>query len=292
MDTPGRKAGVVKFFNSQKGYGFIIPHEGDVEVFVHHTAILNNGGFRSLMEGEIVEFDVVKGPKGMQAANVSGPNGRSVKGDPRAGRTPFRVFSPFKSPSPSLLVPSSPSSPTGPPTGYITPLSPQQLNYPQSQGMPQGVYYAPAGWAYGQFPYPGTPTGMPFSPTAQPGSPTTFMTMPTAYPSPSAESSLPPFWGTVDASGNIVPAPLPSLTTTVDGGNEGSENNEESGKSQQPQQIPMGYPPYGYVPVQGGYALVAPGGYMTPAPFHPGMVQQQPPVPLPTSPTAQSGENA
>ncbi|KAJ3120111.1 hypothetical protein HK101_007049, partial [Irineochytrium annulatum] len=80
-----RCAGTVKFFNSQKGesriefgssYGFIIPDQGDLEVFVHHTAILKpDGGFRSLAENEQVEFDMLQGPKGLQAANVSGPGG-------------------------------------------------------------------------------------------------------------------------------------------------------------------------------------------------------------------------
>ncbi|ORY53099.1 CSD-domain-containing protein [Rhizoclosmatium globosum] len=83
-----RSAGYVKFFNAQKGYGFIIPHEGeaDAEVFVHHTAIIKpDGGFRSLLEGEDVEFDLIHGPKGLQAANVTGPGGTSVIGDPQAG---------------------------------------------------------------------------------------------------------------------------------------------------------------------------------------------------------------
>ncbi|RKP05099.1 cold-shock' DNA-binding domain-containing protein [Thamnocephalis sphaerospora] len=86
-----RKTGRVKFFNSQKGFGFVIPDDkatfGNAEVFVHHTAIHNDGGFKSLAEGEDVEFDMVKGPKGFQAANVTGPNGVSVKGDPNAGRS-------------------------------------------------------------------------------------------------------------------------------------------------------------------------------------------------------------
>ncbi|KAI8052462.1 cold-shock' DNA-binding domain-containing protein [Syncephalis plumigaleata] len=85
-----RKTGRVKFFNSQKGFGFVIPDDkatfGNAEVFVHHTAIHNDGGFKSLAEGEDVEFDMVKGPKGFQAANVTGPAGASVKGDPNAGR--------------------------------------------------------------------------------------------------------------------------------------------------------------------------------------------------------------
>ncbi|KAG0259385.1 Y box binding protein 1 [Actinomortierella ambigua] len=90
MSAPpsGRRTGRVKFFNSQKGFGFIIPSESSEanqvdEIFVHHTAIHNDGGFKSLAE---VEYDVVPGPKGMQAANVTGPGGVSVRGDPNAGR--------------------------------------------------------------------------------------------------------------------------------------------------------------------------------------------------------------
>jgi cold shock protein len=60
--------GTVKWFNDAKGYGFI-SQEGGEDVFVHHTAI-SMDGFRTLKEGEKVEFDVVQGPKGLQAANV------------------------------------------------------------------------------------------------------------------------------------------------------------------------------------------------------------------------------
>jgi CspA family cold shock protein len=60
--------GTVKWFNDAKGFGFISQESGD-DVFVHHTAI-NMDGFRTLKEGERVEFDVVQGPKGLQAANV------------------------------------------------------------------------------------------------------------------------------------------------------------------------------------------------------------------------------
>ncbi|KAG2221765.1 hypothetical protein INT45_003405 [Circinella minor] len=89
MESPPRKLGRVKFFNSVKGYGFIIPNDqvgqpNVEEVFVHHTAIYNSGGFKSLSEGEEVEYDLVQGPKGMQAANVSGPGGVPVRGDPYA----------------------------------------------------------------------------------------------------------------------------------------------------------------------------------------------------------------
>ena len=60
--------GTVKWFNDSKGYGFI-SQEGGEDVFVHHTAIQMDG-FRTLKEGERVEFEVTQGPKGLQAANV------------------------------------------------------------------------------------------------------------------------------------------------------------------------------------------------------------------------------
>ncbi len=63
-----RKSGTVKWFNDAKGFGFIATENGD-DVFVHFSAIQGNG-FRSLQEGAAVEFDVVEGPKGLQAANV------------------------------------------------------------------------------------------------------------------------------------------------------------------------------------------------------------------------------
>ena len=63
-----RKTGNVKWFNDAKGFGFITTEEGE-DVFVHFSAI-QGSGFRSLQEGAAVEFEVVKGPKGLQAANV------------------------------------------------------------------------------------------------------------------------------------------------------------------------------------------------------------------------------
>lgn len=60
--------GTVKWFNAEKGYGFI-SQTGGADVFVHHTAIMMNG-YRSLEEGQAVEFEVQEGQKGLQAANV------------------------------------------------------------------------------------------------------------------------------------------------------------------------------------------------------------------------------
>ena len=60
--------GSVKWFNDSKGFGFITQNGGP-DVFVHHSAITAEG-FRSLTEGDQVEFDVVQGPKGLQATNV------------------------------------------------------------------------------------------------------------------------------------------------------------------------------------------------------------------------------
>ncbi len=60
--------GTVKWFNDRKGYGFITPESGE-DLFVHHSSIQGEG-FKTLTEGEVVEFDVAPGRKGMQAVNV------------------------------------------------------------------------------------------------------------------------------------------------------------------------------------------------------------------------------
>ena len=62
--------GTVKWFNDEKGYGFITPEDGGKDVFVHHTAI-SGSGFKSLSEGAKVGYEVEEGPKGPQARDVS-----------------------------------------------------------------------------------------------------------------------------------------------------------------------------------------------------------------------------
>ena len=66
---PERELGVVKWFNAEKGYGFVQRDSGEKDVFVHFSAI-NSEGFKTLREGQRVEFEVVQGQKGPQAQNV------------------------------------------------------------------------------------------------------------------------------------------------------------------------------------------------------------------------------
>ncbi|SNC65531.1 cold-shock DNA-binding protein family [Kytococcus aerolatus] len=62
--------GTVKWFNAEKGFGFIAPDDGTADVFAHFSAI-NSSGYRTLEEGAKVEFETQQGPKGLQAANIT-----------------------------------------------------------------------------------------------------------------------------------------------------------------------------------------------------------------------------
>jgi cold shock protein len=68
--APDMAQGTVKWFNDDKGYGFITPDEGGEDLFVHHSGIAGNG-FKSLDEGAKVSYEATQGQKGMQADNVS-----------------------------------------------------------------------------------------------------------------------------------------------------------------------------------------------------------------------------
>lgn len=80
--SEGKQIGAVKWFNAEKGFGFIAPAAGGDDLFVHQSAI-HSPGFRSLMEGEEIEFKVVNEGGKMKAIDVTGPKGEFVQGAPR-----------------------------------------------------------------------------------------------------------------------------------------------------------------------------------------------------------------
>ena len=82
--SEGKQVGQVKWFNSEKGFGFIATNSGGEDLFVHQSAV-HAPGFRSLMEGEEIEFKVVDERGKMKAIEVSGPGGEFVQGAPRQG---------------------------------------------------------------------------------------------------------------------------------------------------------------------------------------------------------------
>ncbi|KNE66209.1 hypothetical protein AMAG_10450 [Allomyces macrogynus ATCC 38327] len=174
-----RKCGHVKFFNSDKGYGFIImadPVEiGEQEIFVHHTVITaSEQAFRSLGEGEEVEFRLCRGEKGYFAQDVTGPGGRCVQGDPHAVPPYVRA---------KIMMAGSPQSDSSAqsPTYADAPLSPNSTQpSPTHPTDPTLTAAAPHAWYWYGCDASGHPAAIPpLPPTTTGGYP--FMMAPAPY---------------------------------------------------------------------------------------------------------------
>lgn len=166
MGEPGKKKpvlaervlGTVKWFNVKNGYGFINRNDTREDIFVHQTAITRNNPqkiMRSVGEGETVEFDVVVGEKGREAANVTGPDGEPVQGSPYAAdRRRFRPrFYAWRAPRRRAAGARDDGD------GYV-PADSQRLQRPPQSPLPARSYPQP--WV--QQPPPPPPAGRRFRP--------------------------------------------------------------------------------------------------------------------------------
>ncbi|BGO88530.1 hypothetical protein NBRC10512_003372 [Rhodotorula toruloides] len=279
LKEPQRRRGVVKFFNSLKGFGFVVDNDpaalGGQEVFCHFSAIAGKSGFRSLAEGEEVEYELVQGPKGFQAANLTGPGGRSVVGDPKARmqKPPaYLSLAPFAMPlgAPYLADPYH-AQHAGVYAG--SPYTQHVLYVPATASLPPTQYtYAPVPIAAGPPTHrhqpSGSMTGAPSSASTSPFAAPQYQSY--ASPSPLGSGSAPQAAsnGTAGAGG----AERYSGMARIGGGGAGG-----FGAPQQPGagDLPRGLggaagPTFGTVPPHAGPASFSPPGGFVGLPGSPG----------------------